>query len=231
MFFVLRGTRLTYSRGADRTAGGGVIQLAGCRVAEAAPCSGAHVLSIEHSERGTRRLQCPSAESCREWVRLLRSASAAAPDHSLPPLESASASDDPEDTRVRLAVTLGHLRAHGTFDDGVTRQPPANITLKPRTLVQALAERDEAQRESAFLLEQVQTLSRNTTAAAGARAEAWVSIAPVKSGAAEEAIAALERERKESVRISEEKQALQRQVSQLSLTIQDLEAEAEVRAR
>lgn len=221
MFFVLRGKRLTYSRGADRTAGGGVIQLAGCRVAAAG--GGAHVLSIEHSERGTRRLQCPSAESCREWVCLLHSAAAAAPDHSLSPLQSASASD---------AVHLTHLRAHGTFDDGGTaRQPPPNITLEPHTLVQALAERDEAQRESAVLLEQVQALSRDTTAAAGARTESWGSIVPCKSGAAEEAIAALERERKESIRISEERQALQRQVSQLSLTIQDLEAEAEVRAR
>ena len=52
-----------------------------------------------------------------------------------------------------------------------------------------------------------------------------------QSDIAEEAVAALARERKETCRLTEECQALRRQVAELQLVIQDLESEVDTRSR
>lgn len=184
-----------------------MIQLAGCRigVSDAASSNGAHVLSIDHSERGTRRLQCPSADSCREWLSVLRGA-AAVIDHSLSPPENSSP-DDPGDARGRLTATLVGLRAHGLYNadvDSDVMQTGARPLPQPETL-QARAERDEAKKESTVLRERVLLLSRDKESSAEARVGASMH-SSVKSGAAEDAIAALEQERREVVRLGEERQ-------------------------
>lgn len=212
MFFVVRGSRLTYSRGADRNAGGGVIQLAGCRIAVSESSdSASNVLSVEHGERGTRRLKCPSADSCREWLYVLREA-AAVTEHSLSPPENSS-SEDLFDTRRRLTATLDGLRAHGYNDADVNRFVDKTALHESETLPRALAERDEAKLESAMLREHLLILSQDQKSAAEARVETLMQKnVHGRSSAAEEAIAALEQERKEVLRLGEERQ-VQLQVS------------------
>ena len=181
-----------------------MIQLAGCRigVSDAASSNGARVLSIDHSERGSRRLQCPSADSCREWLSVLRGA-AAVNDDSLSPPEISS-SEDPGDARGRLTATLVGLRAHGLYNADVDSDvmQTGGRPLPQLETLQARSERDEAKKESTVLSERVLILSRDKNSSAEARVGASMH----SSGAAEDAIAALEHERREVVRLGEERQ-------------------------
>lgn len=97
--------------------------------------------------------------------------------------------------------------------------------------LQTLAERDEARSEAASLLQEIQMLRRDKDAAE-AHAENLRQYGESKrSRVADDAIAAFEGQGKETVRVSEERQCLQRQVTNLQLLVQDLQADAEARAR
>ena len=94
----------------------------------------------------------------------------------------------------------------------------------PSKLAVALADRDEARHQVRVLLGHVEELTKQKDAA-----EMLSSTG--QSDIAEEAVAALARERKETCRLTEECQALRRQVAELQLVIQDLESEVDTRSR
>jgi len=235
MHFRLRGQQLSYSKNEEGLLGA-VIQLAGCAVCAETGGGEQHVLCISHTERGTRKLACDSAGSLSAWLTALQTAALptaavrAASPHRGPRVRSRAEKADAHDgafahlSRARLSNSLDELRASGVleaslhmlhdeyFDEHAADSDPSpaglassSDELQKLTLAQALAERDEACSRAAGLIEQTIALERRCRDAESdlllkKRSETG------KVEAAQEAIMAMERERKETIRVSDERQ-------------------------
>ena len=142
-----------------------------------------------------------------------------------------SVRDNPAQNRgrsPRTATTPGAERRASAVLEGQPRESSCGTGLDehgtPSKLAVALADRDEARHQVRVLLGHVEELTKQKDAA-----EMLSSTG--QSDIAEEAVAALARERKETCRLTEECQALRRQVAELQLVIQDLESEVDTRSR
>jgi hypothetical protein len=235
MHFRLRGQQLSYSK-TEESLLGAVIQLAGCSVCAETGGGEQHVLCISHAERGTRKLACDSAGSLSAWLTALqtaalpKTAAGAASPHRGPRVRSRAEEADARDgafahlSRARLSNSLDELCASGVLEasrhmlqdehgdehaadmdrseDGLASSSDERQTL---ILAQALAERDEACSRAAGLIEQTIALERRCR-----DAESDLLLKKLSETgrveAAQEAIVAMERERMETIRVSEERQ-------------------------
>jgi hypothetical protein len=233
MHFRLRGQQLSYSKTEEGLLGA-VIQLAGCSVCAETGGGEQHVLCISHTERGTRKLACDSAGSLSVWLTALQTAAlptaGAASPHRGQRVRSRAEEADARDgafahlSRARLSNSLDELRASGVLeasrhmlqdehgDEHAADMDPSeqgwassSDERQTLTLAQSLAERDEACGRAAGLIQQMIALERRCRDAESdlllkKRSETG------KVEAAQEAIMAMERERKETIRVSEERQ-------------------------
>jgi hypothetical protein len=211
MHFVLRGQQLTYGKSSGRE--GAVIQLEGCSVETAVAADGStekHILSIDRPERGARKLACPSAESLSTWLVALKTAAEdsarvernSAPEDGTQKLDGTQKSDKKDWLSSRISGPPNDKSADQTAVAQTQLQAPAVALL---ALLQA--ERDEARQQAAALLKEVQELKREKVMAETRMADmSKLCTDGKKNEVAEEAFAALQRQRKETMRLSEERQ-------------------------
>jgi len=214
MHFVLRGQQLTYGKSSGRE--GAVIQLEGCSVETAVAADGStekHILSIDRPERGARKLACPSAESLSTWLVALKTAAEdsarvernSAPEDGTQKLDSTQKSDKKDWLSSRISGPPNDKSADQTVVAQTLIQSPAGALHLALALLQA--ERDEARQQAAALLKEVQKLKREKVAAETRMADMSKLCTDLqKNEVAEEAFAALQRQRKETMRLSEEGQ-------------------------
>lgn len=213
MHFRLRGQQLSYSKTEEGLLGA-VIPLAGCSVCVETGGWEKHVLCISHTERGTRKLACDSDGSLSTWLTALQTAA-------LPTRSRAEEADARDGAfahliRARLSNSLDELRASGVLEasrhmlqdeHGDEHAGLASCSDERQTLslAQALAERDEACSRAAGPIEQTIALERRCR---DAESDFLLkkSSETGKVLASQEAIMAMERERMETIRVSEERQ-------------------------
>ena len=206
MHFVLRGAQLMYGKSSGRE--GAVIQLEGCSVETAVAADGStekHILSIDRPERGARKLACPSAESLSTWLVALKTAAedSARVERNSAPEDGTQKSDKKDWLSTRISGPPNEKSADQTAVAQTLLQAPAGAL----HLALLQSERDKARQQAAALLKEVQELKREKVAAETRMADMSKLCTDLqKNEVAEVALAALQRQRKETMRLSEERQ-------------------------
>ena len=171
----------------------------------------------DHPTRGKKKLACPSAESQCAWHAALQSGAAGASRSSslrhTGTFESAAGIDS-RDAQPCFITTVAESRSASTrandlsVDSAHTRGD-ASVNAEPwncaRGYMALAAERDEARIQVTALLEHMQTYKRERGAADAQIAQVLKNYSDTrKIEAAEEAMATLKRERKETIKMSDE---------------------------